>query len=340
MALAWLGLWKGSADGICSTVRLLMDNAAYSATQMLEINTQMLEDGEDPRDVRPFKVWLRTGRAQESQARAIHDINFESKTNELLSIMKLFMDLMEQETGFSNGGDKKIVHNENKAKTSIRAGEINLTTAYTVHKFDQKITKQLIESLYHWNMQFNTSQDIKGDFSVKVSGYRSLVAKEVLSNALTEIRHSLSESDWDYINRSKYLEQLMFVHDTPELMNTQEEIISNQEARQQQQQQVSESEAQANNAKAQEVNAKAEKLMSEATLNEEKAVTEQTSQLLNIATADEKDEVVGLKKEKNILDNIANERKQTFEEAKTAFEVQNQQEDNKRLKEKVDKGLT
>jgi len=325
---------RNSAEGICSTVRLLMDNATYSATKMMEVNTQLLDEDEDPRDIRPWRTFLRHGRGNESQIQAIREINFNSATNELLSILKLFNELMEMETGFPDMNEKKPVQNETKVKTSVRTGNINLTTAYAVHSHDQRITKKLIESLYHWNMEFNPDKSIKGDFNVNVAGYRSLVAKEVLGNALTEISKNMSAEDWDYINRSRFLKHLMSVHDTPELMNTDKEIEESRTAREQAIAEEAQKEEAIEQAKIEEIVSKVQKNLAEAALNEEKVTTEQTKQLENISKAESMEEGSQIRKLQTIQKGLSEDRSMQLKERTQASTEINQAIDNERLANK------
>ena len=51
-----------------SAFRAMLDNAAISAGPQMEVNLDLLSEDEDPREVHPFKVWMRTGTGNDAQA--------------------------------------------------------------------------------------------------------------------------------------------------------------------------------------------------------------------------------------------------------------------------------
>ncbi|MFW5489133.1 MAG: hypothetical protein ACNI3A_12090 [Desulfovibrio sp.] len=54
-----------------ASIRALLDNAAIAAGPQIEVNQDLLPAGEDPSDLYPFRVWLRSGPGAESQSPAL-----------------------------------------------------------------------------------------------------------------------------------------------------------------------------------------------------------------------------------------------------------------------------
>jgi hypothetical protein len=67
---------------------------------------------------------------------------------------------------------------------------------------DDDVQGPFLESAYHWNMQFNPKQEIKGDFNVVVKGTSSLVAREIRASNLDQFANStLNQFDSPFIDR-------------------------------------------------------------------------------------------------------------------------------------------
>ena len=62
---------------------------------------------------------------------------------------------------------------------SMLMGSVNITLKDQIKNFDDGVTKPYIRAHYFWNMEFNSKENIKGDFGVVAKGTGSLIAKEV-----------------------------------------------------------------------------------------------------------------------------------------------------------------
>jgi hypothetical protein len=67
---------------------------------------------------------------------------------------------------------------------------------------DDDVQGPFLEAAYHWNMQFNPKDEIKGDFNVVVKGTSSLVAREIRAQNLDQFANStLNQFDAPFIDR-------------------------------------------------------------------------------------------------------------------------------------------
>ena len=167
-----------------ASVRALLDNAAISAGPIIEANIELLADGEDPLDIYPFRVFQRTGVGAEASQKAIHVSNQKAYTSEFLSMLNTFLTMGDEVTTIPRymwGEASKM--GQGAARTasglSMLMGSANITLKDQVKNFDDGITRDFIESMYFWNMEFNPKEDIKGDYNVIAKGTNSLIAKEV-----------------------------------------------------------------------------------------------------------------------------------------------------------------
>lgn len=168
--------------------RAMCDNAAISAGPQIEVNLSLLSEDEDPRDIYPFKVWMRTGDAADAANPAVRVFTLPSYTTEFERMIELFRTYGDEVTsiprqmwGEPSGGGQA---GRTASGLSMLMGSANITIKDQVKNFDDGITKPFISAMYHWNMKFNSDNDIKGDYAVVARGTSSLIAKEIRANSL------------------------------------------------------------------------------------------------------------------------------------------------------------
>lgn len=171
---------------INSAFRAMLDNAAISAGPQVEVNLDLLSEDEDPRDIYPFKVWMRTGEGADAANPALRVFQLPSYTTEFERMIELFRSYGDEVTsiprtmwGEASGGAGRTA-----SGMSMLMGSANITIKDQVKNFDDGITKPFITAMYHWNMKFNSDNDVKGDYAVVARGTSSLIAKEVRAQSL------------------------------------------------------------------------------------------------------------------------------------------------------------
>ena len=196
-----------------ASIRAMLDNAAISAGPILEVNEDLLSPDEDAEDIHPFKTFLRRGRGIESQQQAVGVSQLPSYTNEFMGMAQLFSQYADETTAIPRymSGDSSGMAGAGRTASgmSMLMGSASLTIKDQIRNFDDGVTKQFISSLYHWNMQFNDDDEIKGDYEVVAEGSVSLVAKEVRAQHLNEFLSITSnEVDARYTNRPYILKEI------------------------------------------------------------------------------------------------------------------------------------
>jgi hypothetical protein len=176
-----------------SATRAMLDNAAICAGPQTEVNVDLLHPDEDPLDSRPFKVWMRTGVGVEAQYPAVRPIKLDSHMQEYMSLAQFFMNNIHESTMPS------YMHGEASSKGSVGRtasglsmlmSSAQITFKDQLFSLDDDVQRPFIEAMYHWNMQFNDKDEIKGDFSVSVKGTSSLVAREIRAQNLDQFANS------------------------------------------------------------------------------------------------------------------------------------------------------
>lgn len=180
-------IMKDVQELINSAFRAMLDNAAISAGPQVEVNLSLLSEDEDPREIYPFKVWMRTGEGADAANPALRVFQLPSYTTEFERMIELFRNYGDEVTsiprymwgeGSANGAGRTA------SGLSMLLGSANITIKDQVKNFDDGITKPFITAMYYWNMQFSSNEDTKGDYAVIARGTSSLIAKEVRSQSL------------------------------------------------------------------------------------------------------------------------------------------------------------
>lgn len=219
-----------------ASIRAMLDNAAIAAGPLLEVNEDLLSPDEDATDLHPFRIFTRRGRGIESQQKAIGVSQLPSYTNEFMGMAQLFSQYADETTAIPRymHGDSQGVSGAGRTASgmSMLMGSASLTIKDQIRNFDDGITKPFISNLYHWNMQFNEDNEVKGDYEVKAEGSVSLVAKEVRAQHINEFLSVTSnEVDAPYTNRP-YL-----IAETAKALELGEEAVKSEEQVQKEQQQ-------------------------------------------------------------------------------------------------------
>ena len=194
---------RDDQDALNAAIRAMLDNAAVSAGSQFEVNIDLLDPSEDTQAVYPRRVWRRNGVGAEAQYPAIRSIDVPSHTNEYLVLAQKF------ETNIHEATVPSYMHGETDRGVGRTVGGLSMLmgTAQTSLKdqlvvLDDDLIEPLLTSLYHWNMQFNPKEDIRGDFMVSVKGTSSMVAREVRSQALEQFAAATANPlDAPYIDR-------------------------------------------------------------------------------------------------------------------------------------------
>lgn len=179
-------LMRDIQELINASFRAMLDNAAISAGPQIEVNLDLLSEDEDPTDVRPFKVWTRTGEGLDAGNQAVRIMQFPSYTTNYLQMCEAFEKYGDEVTTIPRymWGEQAGGAGRTASGLSMMMGSANITIKDQVKSFDDGITKPFITAMYHWNMQFNEDESVKGDYGIVASGTTSLIAKEVYTQSL------------------------------------------------------------------------------------------------------------------------------------------------------------
>jgi len=226
-----------------ASVRLIVDNTAMAAGPQFEVNRRLIRSGEDPTDLRPWKVWLRDGDPDMDDSPAVRVIQVPSQTQDVEAVLKISTSYFDEVSNVPRQDSADPQGKQTATEASILANRSNTGTTEQIKKFDDQVTIPLITALYNWNMQFNPDPNIKGDMQVVVKGTAGAQVKESRAQILATFRQQVGQDpelaqmvDWP-----KFLKEFAANADVPE-----DVILGDDEIQQhQQEQQAQQAQAQA-----------------------------------------------------------------------------------------------
>lgn len=236
-------IMDGSSTAINSTWRAALDNNALSVGPQVIIDKEQIVPADNNWAMTPRKVWLRTKAAQPNTAAPIEFFNVPNNMAEIASIIKIALEFVDMETGISQPlqGEQGNV-TQTVGGMAILQNASNIIFRRIVKNYDDGAITPTMRRLYHWNMQFNPRDDIKGDMNVDARGTSVLLMKEIQAQNLMFVVQQLLQNPSvapmlkPYENVMKLFQSMMISPD--EVMETkdkwQENVAAQAEAAQQQ----------------------------------------------------------------------------------------------------------
>lgn len=228
---------RDSQMSLAAATRMLLDNASIVCGPNIEVNRELLSEGQDISSIRAYKVWYREGTGPEANMPAVRNLPFDAHMDELLKLVDLFTRFADAETfvGPATGGDVQQQPSEpmrTAAGASMVRGDAALPFKDIIRNFDA-FTQSILTSLLQFNRKFNASRMPQGDFNVIARGATSLIAKEVRGMQLDQLAVSMTPEERMHIDERKFVEQRFASRDLAHLLVPIEEARQRMQAAQQ-----------------------------------------------------------------------------------------------------------
>jgi len=166
-------------------MRMAVDNAVLSGNLIFEVDETNLVPGQDMQ-LYPGKVFRRQGGAP---GQALFGTKYPNVSGENLQLFDKARQLADESTGlpsFSHGqtGVTGVGRTSSGISMLMNAAAGGIKTV--IKNIDDYLLGPMGKSFFHFNMQFNFDESIRGDLEVKARGTESLMANEVRSQRLIQ----------------------------------------------------------------------------------------------------------------------------------------------------------
>lgn len=228
---------RDSQMSLSAATRMLLDNASIVCGPNIEVNRELLADGQDITSIRAYKSWVRDGTGPEAQMPAVRNIPFDAHMDELLKLIELFSKFADAETfvGPATGGDVQNQPSEpmrTAAGASMVRGDAALPFKDIIRNHDT-FTQSVLTAIVQFNRKFNAERMPKGDYNVIARGATSLIAKEVRGMQLDQLAVSLTPEERVHVDERRFVEERFASRDLGHLLVPIEEARQRMQAAQQ-----------------------------------------------------------------------------------------------------------
>jgi hypothetical protein len=168
--------------------RMMMDNSGLSVGPQIVVDRTAVKPADGTWGIRPMKVWYKTTTALTPNNPPFECIDIPNNQQQLGGIITIAREFIDEETSMPT-----LAQGEQGAATqtlggmSILFNSANVVFRRVVKSWDDDLTAPTIRRFYHWNMQFNPDNDIKGDMQVDARGTSVLLVREMQSQNLMNV---------------------------------------------------------------------------------------------------------------------------------------------------------
>jgi hypothetical protein len=207
--------------------RQMMDNAGVSSGPQIVVKPNTIQPADKQWQLSARKIWYATDDV-EDVSKAFATFEFNSHQEELANIIKMAMELADQETGVPT-----IMQGEKGAAPDTVGGmqmlmnSANVVLRRLVKQFDDMVTKPHIRRYYDYNMLYNEDEEVKGDFSIDARGSSALLVRDVQNQAFLNLLAAGANPVYGmYLDTQKLFEKALQAQhiDPAEIFKSEEEL--------------------------------------------------------------------------------------------------------------------
>lgn len=219
--------------------RQMMDNAGVSSGPQIIVKAGAIQPADKQWQLSARKIWFATDDVDDVR-KAFTAVEFNSYQAELAAIIKMAMELADQETGVP-----AITQGEKGAAPDTVGGmqmlmnSANVVLRRLVKQFDDSITRPHIRRYYDFNMMYNEDEEIKGDFTIDARGSSALLVRDIQNQAFLNLLAAGANPVYGvYLDTQKLFEKALQAQhiDPAEVLKSEDELekIKEQQAQPQQ----------------------------------------------------------------------------------------------------------
>ena len=216
--------------------RQMMDNAGVSSGPQIIVKAGAIQPADKQWQLSARKIWWATDDVDDVR-KAFTAVEFNSYQGELANIIKMAMELADQETGVPmiTQGEKGAAP-DTVGGMQLLMNSANVVLRRIVKQFDDMVTKPHIRRYYDYNMLYNENEEIKGDFTIDARGSSALLVRDIQNQAFLNLLAAGANPIYGvYLDTQKLFEKALQAQhiDPAEVFKSEEEIEKIKEQQQQ-----------------------------------------------------------------------------------------------------------
>jgi hypothetical protein len=175
--------------------RMMMDNSGLGAGPQVLVNKEVVSPEDGDWTLRPRKVWLMNSTALTQQIAPFQAINIDTHQAELQAIITLAAQTIDEVTAMPQitQGEPGSTTQQTAQGLAMLLTSANVSFRRIIKNFDDNVTVRLLSRFYHWNMQFSSRAEIKGDYDVVARGSSVLLVREMQAQNLVMVANAFGD---------------------------------------------------------------------------------------------------------------------------------------------------
>ena len=167
--------------------RQMMDNAGVSSGPQIVMKPSVIQPADKQWQLSSRKIWFATDDMDDVR-KAFATFEFNSHQGELANIIKMAMELADQETGVPiiAQGEKGAAP-DTVGGMQLLMNSANVVLRRLVKQFDDMITRPHIRRYYDYNMLYSEDEEIKGDFTINARGSSALLIRDIQNQSFLNL---------------------------------------------------------------------------------------------------------------------------------------------------------
>lgn len=207
--------------------RQMMDNAGVSSGPQIIVKAGAIQPADKQWQLSARKIWWATDDVDDVR-KAFTAVEFNSYQGELANIIKMAMELADQETGVPmiTQGEKGAAP-DTVGGMQLLMNSANVVLRRIVKQFDDMVTKPHIRRYYDYNMLYNENEEIKGDFTIDARGSSALLVRDIQNQAFLNLLAAGANPIYGmYLDTQKLFEKALQAQhiDPAEVFKSEDEI--------------------------------------------------------------------------------------------------------------------
>lgn len=252
---------------INSAWRMLLDNSGKAAGPQVVAKAGALTPAYEGDDyaLTPWKLWFADETVTDVRS-AFAVFTFPSLQTEITNILRMAQQFLTETIGLPPQiGEGSGQMPQTLGGMAMLMNSVNSDRRRQVRDWDDNITTPLITRFYHWNMQYHTDPEIKGDFEVRARGTSALLLREQQALNLMAMLdkyagHPATANAMKPTEALRKIAQAMHIP-PEEIVRTEDELKAMAEQEQQQQQADPQQQQQADRAQEAQIKAEAQAMV-------------------------------------------------------------------------------
>lgn len=178
---------------VTQAYHMILDNASLTSGPQVAMYSKWIQPIDGDWTLAPNKVWLLT----DPQARIGDAIQFFNPTNtigNIMPVLSLARQFAEEESATLATPTQSPDNSNSATGQLVMQHASNTLLDFSAEEWDDHVTEKIIRRMYAWNMQYNSKQEIKGNYIIDVKSSSEYKNKQMYIRDLERLQMETAQN--------------------------------------------------------------------------------------------------------------------------------------------------